>query len=584
MQYCLLSFIFLIASLLASAQPDAIWAHRLAVTDPIFSYGKNLSVIDMETDEAGNIYLLGFHRAALELDGAPISNDYDGAQTAFLMKFSPTGSFLWQRLITMGIMKALDYYQNALYIGGEVVPAEFGPLMLESGPSGQDVGNLFANGHRDAFIARYDTDGNLNWAHTYGGIDGEALDKGDYLNDLKIGSDGTIYFTGSFYQEMTFDEDHQFIANDPRDLNNYIAALSPEGSHLWSRYWPPSIPGNAGNTYGSQLALSPQGSIYQIISYTSGGIQIEDELVHNEFGGSDGFALIKYTSGGDISWHTNIDAAEGLILPSELATDGSGHIYLTYNHTDDINLADNTSSHYFQPDDGLLKTGVARFDQTGNLQWANSYFCSDASMAVAADGSAYFNAALFRNDIWLSPYTHLEAASPGTTNIWFQLKGTGALAWGKLQDNADAPMLSTNHAITIDEEEYIYATGTFNEHIDFGNGWALDNGYQTPDFDALFFVKFDKNAIAGTQIFSPDLLNWHFHPNPSNGSIQVEIENKGRFHVYASNGTLVYNQQLIPGKHQIDLNNLTHGIYLLQFISSKGAYSSSRICIIGNSF
>ena len=583
MQYCLLIFIFFISSLFASAQPDAIWAHRLAVTDPIFSFGKNLSVIDMETDETGNIYLLGFHRAALELDGDLISNNYDGAQTAFLMKFSPEGSFLWQRLITMGIMKALDYHENALYIGGEIVPAEFGPLMLEPGPSGQDVGNLFANGHRDAFIARYDTDGNLSWAHAYGGADGEALDKGDYLNDLKVGNDGTIYFTGSFHQEMIFDEGHEFIANDPRDLNNYIAALSPEGVHLWSQYWPSTLPGNAGNTYGSQLAISSQGSIYQIIGYTSGGIQLEEETVQNGFGGSDGFVLVNYTSGGNISWYANAEAAEGLILPSELATDGSGHIYLTYNHTDDVKLTDHTSL-YFQTDDGLLKTGVARFDQTGNLQWANSYFCSDASMVVAADGSAYFNAALFRNDIWLSPYTHLEAASPGTTNIWFQLKGTGALAWARLQANADAPMLSTNHAITIDEEEYIYATGTFNEHIDFGNGWALDNGYETPDFDALFFVKFDKDALASTQTPTPSSPTWYFHPNPSNGLLQVEVEHKGHFYVYAPNGIAVYNQQLIPGKHKIDLNNLPNGIYLLQYISPKGVHSGSHICVISNSF
>jgi len=576
LQNALFVLLFIAFTSTASAQPDALWAHRLSVTEPIFSFGKNLKVQEMVTDEAGNVYLLGFHRAGLELDGNLLSGDYDGAQTAFLAKFSAEGGFQWQRLLTMGDMKALIYKNDKLYVGGEVVPAEYGPLSLEPGPQGVTVGNLFALGHRDAFIAVYDTEGNLGWAETYGGEDSEALDKGDFLHDMAVAEDGTIYFTGSFHIAMDFGSGEAITLENERDANSYLAAVDENGEVLWYNYWPGSVAGNLGNTTGSALALNAEGQIFQAITYTTGGVTLEDGVVFNEYGGTNGTLLLKYTQGGIIIWYQNVEAESGHLITEALATDGSGHLYFCYSHTGEVRVGGSQVSQYFQEDDGAIKTGVCRFAQNGDLQWANSYFCSDADMAVAPDGSAYFSAALFRNSIWLSSYTELKAGSPGTISIWFQLKGTGQLAWGKLPANADSPMLSTNHAITIDEEEYIYATATFNEPLNFGNDILLETGYETNQFDALYFLKLDKDALAGQAgVLLSD--NWKVYPNPATTFITMEIEERGDLLIYNSSGQLVLRKMLEKGNQTVGLDMLATGIYFMELRTENGAFRQRLI-------
>lgn len=53
-------------------------------------------------------------------------------------------------------------------------------------------------------------------------------------------------------------------------------------------------------------------------------------------------------------------------------------------------------------------------------------------------------------------------------------------------------------------------------------------------------------------------------PNPSNGIITIEIPSQTNISIFDALGKLVYSQQLLDGKHVINLNNFNNGLFILK--------------------
>jgi hypothetical protein len=550
-----------------AGQPASLLARRLSVSQPIVSFGKNIDVSSMAVDELGNLYLLGFHRADLLLDGEPASWPYNEAQTGFLLKLDPDGQPIWYRQLTMGTMKRVAYRDGYVYVSGEVFPSEYGPLSIQQGEPGTGFTTLFSNGNRDGFLAKYDAEGQLAWARTYGGMDWLGLQQGDAINDLAIGADGNIYITGSFNRQISFAPVTVFVEASNRDKNYYLAALDPQGAPIWAEALDSAVPGNNGNTEGAALAIAPDGSIYAAMNYNVGGVLLNGIAVTNTYGGQAGGLLFKYSPEGVRQWHRNIEPRTGLYDAFGLQTDGDGHIYLGFSHVGPALLGGQFETRFFQPEDGVLKSTLARFAPDGQCQWGNSFFCTDPAMAVAADGSAYLAAAIFRNEIFLSETLSLQAPGPHTASLWFKLDGTGNAVWGKLPANIGQPMSNTNHSIAIDAEQYIYATATFNNLMDFGNGWTLNTGYESPNFDALYFVKFDNMAPTATIQHGGPALPLEVFPNPAQGYVQINLPEAAQVELWTLQGSLALRRPLPAGIQALPLNGLPAGTYLLRAVA-----------------
>ncbi len=560
------------------AQPATLFAHRFSVSEPIVSFGKNIDVAAMDTDEQGNLYMLGFHRAALLLDGQAASLPYTGAQTGFLMKLSPDGQMLWQRQLTMGVMKQLVYRDGYVYVGGEVFPSEYGLLSIQRGEPGEGAAILFAEGHRDVFVAKYDAGGQLAWARAYGGADSDALEKGDFLNGLAVGPEGRVYFTGSYHNEMNIAGLPLLKDHTGRERNYYAAALDADGEGLWLRSFPSPVPGDGGNAEGVAAAIAPGGKLLIALAYSTGGVLLDNGLVvFNNNGGTAGGLLLEYDTSGNRLWHQNIEPEEGLYMPFGLKTDAAGFIYLGFSHVGPARIGGSLVTQFFQPDDGILKSSVARFSPGGQCLWANAFFCTGAALDVASTGEPYLSAALFRDEIFLSENYSLQAPGANTTSLWFKLSETGQALWGKLPANAGEPMSHTNHNIAIDGQGYIYATGTFNNSLDFGDGWQLSSGYDSPDYDALYFVKFDNTAMTAADP-APPALPLKAYPNPAHGRAVVELPEPARLELWNMQGRLVSRQMLEAGVQPLPLGGLPPGWYVL-WATGKGKAFTCRLLV-----
>ncbi|MCB0572576.1 MAG: T9SS type A sorting domain-containing protein [Phaeodactylibacter sp.] len=562
----------------AFSQPATLFAHRFSVSEPIVSFGKNIDVASMATDEAGNVYLLGFHRAALLLDGESVSQPYTGAQTGFLLKVAPGGQLLWQRQLTMGVMKKVVYRDGFVYVGGEVFTSEYGLLSIQRGEPGEGATTLLANGHRDAFVAKYSADGQLFWARAYGGADSEALEKGDFLNSLAVGPEGHIYITGSYHNAMSISGLPVLMENTGRDKNYYLAALDGDGSGLWQHTLTSSAAGNSGNSDGAGVTVSPNGEVLAALSYSTGGVLLDDGTVaYNTNGGTAGGLLLAYDTAGSVLWLRNIEPETGLYLPFGLETDEAGSIYLGFSHVGAARIGGSVVTHFFQADDGILKSSVARFSADGQCQWANAFFCTDAAMAVAPGGEVYLAAALFRDELFLTEGYSLQAPGVNTTSVWFELSETGQAQWGKLPVNADEPMSNTNHSIVLDGQGYLYATATFNSNLDFGDGWALAAGYASSAYDALYFVKFDNTAMTAVSVL-PEVQPLKAYPNPAREWVTVELPEAARIEWWNLQGQLVGQQQnLEAGRQFLSVQGLTPGCYVLRALGPNGVYTQRLV-------
>jgi hypothetical protein len=139
-----------------------------------FGTGSDESATDMKVDSSGNVYLTGTAGGSL---GGQINA---GSKDAFVSKLDSNGNVLWTRLFG----GSLD--EESYGIGLDAA----GKLWI-GGSSNSTFGGHTNAGDSDAFVAQYDSAGNLlgtTWFATSGK---------DTINGVAIGLDGAAYLTGS---------------------------------------------------------------------------------------------------------------------------------------------------------------------------------------------------------------------------------------------------------------------------------------------------------------------------------------------------------------------------------------------------
>jgi hypothetical protein len=93
-----------------------------------------------------------------------------------------------------------------------------------------------------------------------------------------------------------------------------------------------------------------------------------------------------------------------------------------------------------------------------------------------------------------------------------------------------------------------------------GWGYAPNSTQELP----LFAIKLDnKGQLSSLKSEMPNEINWRIFPNPFLSNITIENENTGcyEFHLFSVTGNELLDQIVCTRKQDIDLNNLTSGIY-----------------------
>ncbi len=194
-----------------------------------------VQVVDMEFDTDEDLLITGRFRNTVDLDpnagNAPFTSN--GNDDMFMAKLSSDGDFIWGQSFggsgndAVSTIKSLP---SGIYVGGEFV----GTVDLD--PTAGD--NTFVSaGFSDAFLSKFDTDGNYEYSYVLGG------DTTNFENfyDIKEGVNGNIYATGQFSGTTDFDNsaaEALVTANGMSD--NFLMEITTTGEYL--NHW--TIGGN----------------------------------------------------------------------------------------------------------------------------------------------------------------------------------------------------------------------------------------------------------------------------------------------------------------------------------------------------
>jgi len=172
----------------------------------------------------------------------------------------------------------------------------------------------------DIFLAKYDGAGNLVWAKSAGGPDGEV----GY--SVATDASGNVFLTGFFKSPtITFGSITLTNANPLGGEDVYLVKYDAAGNVLWAK--------SAGGT-GWELAYGATtdaaGNVFITGNFGSSTITFGTTTLTNT-GGYD-FFLVKYDASGNVIWAKSAGGTGG-DYGYNVATDASGNIFATGNFT-----------------------------------------------------------------------------------------------------------------------------------------------------------------------------------------------------------------------------------------------------------
>lgn len=178
----------------------------------------NISGVAITPDDS--IYVTGYFTDSFMLGASGMGVMSAGGSDIFVAKFGPAGLPKWIRRIG-GMSEEFIFGTIAVARNGDVVVASraVGEISVESTV-------LPAVGECDIFIARYNTDGMLQWAQRYGDPANQFVDA------ITVDTDGNILLTGPFEGSMDFGSGPLMA---PPGGGAYLAKLDPAGNPIFTR-------------------------------------------------------------------------------------------------------------------------------------------------------------------------------------------------------------------------------------------------------------------------------------------------------------------------------------------------------------
>ena len=210
---------------------------------------------------------------------------------------------------------------------GAVVTGSFGSIESPPGFTATfGVGDpnettLTGVGDYDIFVARYNSDGTLNWAVQAGGA---GLDEGFGIAALE---DGTSLVTGRFEGEATFGEGTDAVTlTAPGGVDVFIARYDPDGTLVWAKR-------AGGNDWaqGHSIAALSDGTSF-VTGYfegtaTFGPGELNETMLTTP--GFQGMFVAQYNADGTLGWAVRAGGSGGYIEGNGIAALATGATWVT---------------------------------------------------------------------------------------------------------------------------------------------------------------------------------------------------------------------------------------------------------------
>jgi Secretion system C-terminal sorting domain/Beta-propeller repeat len=382
--------------------------------------------------------------------------------------------------------------------------------------------NNFTNDYADAYIVKYDSNGNVLWRLKTIGLYAERI--------LSVTTDkqGNIYAAG--YYNDDFVKFGTITLNDPGNFywKAFLMKLSPSGTVLWVK--------KEIATIGSFPNITANGFSITGISYTSiktdnsGNIIASGKLfaeyatigtstlnnIPNLNSASGNLVFVKYDSNGNVVW-AKTNTGGGFEESARIDVDINGNIYAIGSSTSRILAFGATST--IHPGDTIMPSPfVLKMDSNGNGLWLKRFGGIDASdfgkdIKVDNTGNIYvcgdyrssqivFAGTTLNNNLPFGPTARnpdLFIAKFNANGVEQWIKGASIITSGLSNTNST----ETANAISVDINGCAYLSGTFNFPINLG-GFTLNNSIPpttSPRSDAFIAKYSDAGNVVWVKTF-----------------------------------------------------------------------------------
>ncbi|BCU13925.1 SBBP repeat-containing protein [Microcystis aeruginosa] len=273
------------------------------------------SATGVSSDGSGNVYVSGY------TDGSFPSYTNLGSYDAFVAKYDTSGNPVWVKQFSTS---SHDYAEGIssdsngnVYVSGKTFGSFLGYTNL---------------GLYDAFVAKYDGNGNQLWLRQFG-TSGD-----DEITGISSDSSNNVYVTGSTKGGLPG-------YSNLGSYDAFVAKYDGNGNQLWLRQF-----GTSGNDEITGISRDIDNNVY-VTGYTTGSLPGNISA-----GGSDAF-VAKYNANGTLNWVRQFgtsaaDSANGIRI------DSSGNVYVTGDTSG--GLPGNSNS-------GGSDAFVVGFDSDGNI-------------------------------------------------------------------------------------------------------------------------------------------------------------------------------------------------------------------------
>ncbi|MDO9512401.1 MAG: immunoglobulin domain-containing protein, partial [Bacteroidales bacterium] len=469
----------------------------------------NDKISDIRTDRFGNTYVTGHFQSNSNFQTQSLTSF--GDDDIFLAKYNAAGNLSWIKqaggtLKDQGRGLALDTLGNIYLTGTFTQMAFFGATQVN------------ANGNTDAFLAKYDNNGNFQWVKNYGGFFDDAG------NSIFTDEGGYSWVTGSFQGISTFGA-NTLISRGGDDV--YLAKFDNLGAMQWVQQ-----AGGTSEDFGHQVMVDI--SEHAIITGRFQGTATFGSTNIVSSGNNDIF-MAKYNTLGNLLWVRKAGGI-GNDLGRDVTIDQSQNIYLTGNIEGTASFgATNVTSN------GLKDAFTAKYDKNGNPQWVRTIGGTgiDNAKAIYVDvlGNAYTTGS-FRNSMVLGDKT---LTSAGQSDIFVTKHNTnGYLVWSQQAGGAGADSSMT---IFMRNDKNLVLGGSFTASASFAPGTLVSSGG-----DDAFMVRLNQVAVPTPPVITP--VNCF---GGTEGGIDITV----------GGGTLPYQYLWSNGANTEDLVNIPEGTYWL---------------------
>jgi hypothetical protein len=388
--------------------------------------GGNGTSIDMDafaTDANGNVYVSGYFFGTLDFDGTAgtdIHSSAAGAFDIFLTKYDSAGNYQFTltfpgtSFFNLGKSITTDAAGNIYLCGYFSGDVDFDPT------AGQV--QLYGAGFKDIFIAKYTSNGLLQWVKQIGNADDQTA------FDMAVSASGSLYITGSFDGTLDFNPGsgvNNFISQGNSDI--FILKLDNAGNYIWNKQI-----GNTDIDEGHKLTLGVNDEIY-VTGFFGWTVDFDPGPAMSTLtsAGSDDIFILKIDTTGSFEWARSIGSGnldEGI----DIRTLANGDVctYILFRDAADVDPGNGVN--FFTPSGtGYSDLALVSLDSLGVYKWAEHIGgdCNEygGKMALTSTGAIWVSGDFFSPTINLGIYVISNVDQFGGSNdIFFSRLGNSA--------------------------------------------------------------------------------------------------------------------------------------------------------------